>query len=74
MRPQAWFATLVFAFLAWGLLDGLSRSFLGGIYTIGIAVAAMPVGATTTSGAAARGSASPFGWSCSATQRSTATG
>ncbi|MEK9645209.1 MAG: tripartite tricarboxylate transporter permease [Alphaproteobacteria bacterium] len=45
MRPQAWFATLVFAFLVWGLIDGLTQSFLGGIYTIGIAVLALPVAA-----------------------------
>ena len=45
MRPQAWFATLVFAFLVWGLLDGLSQSFLGGIYTIGIAVVSLPIAA-----------------------------
>jgi putative tricarboxylic transport membrane protein len=43
MRPQAWFATLVFAFLVWGLIDGFTHSFLGGIYTIGIAVATLPV-------------------------------
>ncbi len=42
MRPQAWFATLVFAFLAWGLIDGLTQSFLGGVYTIGIAVLSLP--------------------------------
>ncbi len=45
MRPQAWFATLVFAFLAWGLIDGLTQSFLGGIYTIGIAALSLPVAA-----------------------------
>lgn len=45
MRPQAWFATLVFAFLLWGLLDGLTHSFLGGIYTIGIAAVTLPIAA-----------------------------
>lgn len=43
MRPQAWFATLVFAFMAWGLIDGLTHSFLGGVYTVGIAVVCLPL-------------------------------
>ncbi|MEK9755149.1 MAG: hypothetical protein VW338_18305 [Rhodospirillaceae bacterium] len=45
MRPQAWFVTLVFAFLAWALVDGLTQSFLGGIYTIGIAALSLPFAA-----------------------------
>ena len=45
MRPQAWFATAVFAFFAWGLIDGLGQSFIGGIYTIGIGVTMLPIAA-----------------------------
>ena len=45
MRPQALFATAVFAFFLWGLLDGLQQSMLGGIYTIGIGVAMLPISA-----------------------------
>jgi TctA family transporter len=43
MRPQAIFAALVLALFAWGLVDGLQRSFLGGIYTIGIGVTMLPL-------------------------------
>jgi hypothetical protein len=43
MRPQAWFATAVFAFFAWGLIDGLGHSFIGGIYPIGIGVTMLPI-------------------------------
>ena len=43
MRPQAMFATFVFAFFLWGLLDGLQQSMLGGIYTIGIGVLMLPL-------------------------------
>ncbi len=43
MRPQAWFATAVFAFFAWGLIDGLRHSFIGGIYPIGIGVTMLPI-------------------------------
>ena len=42
MRPQALFAVLVFALFLWGLIDGLLKSFLGGVYTIGIGVAMLP--------------------------------
>lgn len=45
MRPQAWFATAVFAFLVWGLLDGLTHSFIGGVYTVGIGALMAPVAA-----------------------------
>ena len=45
MRPQAWFATAVFAFFAWGLIDGLGKSLIGGIFTIGIGVVMLPIAA-----------------------------
>jgi putative tricarboxylic transport membrane protein len=44
MRPQALFALFVTVMFAWGLIDGLQRSFLGGIYMIGIGAAMLPFG------------------------------
>ena len=43
MRPQAWFALLVLAIFVWGFLDGLSQSFLGGVYPMGIGVVMIPI-------------------------------
>ncbi len=43
MWPQACFVTLVTVFILWALVDGLGQSFLGGIYTVGIAVACLPL-------------------------------
>jgi len=43
MRPQALFALLAVVLFAWGLIDGLQRSFLGGIYPIGIGLVMLPI-------------------------------
>jgi putative tricarboxylic transport membrane protein len=42
MRPQAYFALFAVVLFAWGLIDGLQRSFLGGVYMIGIGVTMLP--------------------------------
>ncbi len=43
MRPQAWFALFAVLMFAWALIDGLQRSFLGGIYPIGIGIVMLPI-------------------------------
>jgi len=43
MRPQALFALGTVILFAWGLIDGLQRSFLGGVYTIGIGIVMLPI-------------------------------
>ncbi len=45
MRPQAAFAGFVLLVFVVGLVDGLQQSFLGGVYTVGIAVVMLPMAA-----------------------------
>jgi len=44
MRPQAFFALFAVVLFAWGLIDGLQRSFLGGVFPVGICVVMLPIG------------------------------
>lgn len=44
MRPQALFALFAVVLFAWAFIDGLQRSFLGGIFPIGVSVVMLPIG------------------------------
>ncbi len=43
MRPQAYFALFAVILFAWGFIDALQRSFLGGVFVIGLGIVMLPI-------------------------------